>query len=131
MSGFREPGFADRQKSAQQAKKDLLNKFRAQPGPDDPTVAARRAEREANAANREKARLARETEKADAKRREEEAAAAEAARIAREQAEETERLAALEARDQIREARLTRLEMSLPPARQVANNTVRREGSEE
>src|SRR5919201_993099 len=56
MSGFKEPGFADRQKAAQQAKKNLLNKFRAQPGPDDPTVAQRRAEREAIAARREKTR---------------------------------------------------------------------------
>jgi hypothetical protein len=71
MSGFKEPGFADRQKAAQQAKKDLLNKFRAQPGPDDPEVAKRRAERE-------------------------EAAAAEAARIAREKEEEEARLAAQE-----------------------------------
>ena len=54
MSGFREPGFTDRQKAAQQAKRDLLNKFRAQPGHDDPDVAKRRAEREAIAANREK-----------------------------------------------------------------------------
>jgi len=65
MSGFREPGFADRQKAAQEAKKNLLNKFRAQPGLDDPAVAARRAEREAIAANREKARLAREAESDD------------------------------------------------------------------
>jgi Family of unknown function (DUF6481) len=96
MSGFREPGFSDRQKAAQQAKRDLLNKFRAQPGPDDPEVAKRRAEREALAANREKARLAREAEKAEAKRREEEAAAAEAERIAREKEEEEARLAAAE-----------------------------------
>jgi Family of unknown function (DUF6481) len=97
MSGFREPGFTDRQKAAQQAKKNLLNKFRAQPAPDDPEVAKRRAEREAIAANREKARLAREAEKAEARRREEEAAAAEAARIAREKEEEEARLAAMEA----------------------------------
>jgi len=97
MSGFREPGFADRQKAAQQAKQNLLNKFRTQPGYDDPEVAKRRAEREAVAANREKARLAREAEKAEAKRLEEEAAAAEAARIAREKEEEEARLAALEA----------------------------------
>jgi Family of unknown function (DUF6481) len=96
MSGFREPGFNDRQKAAQQAKRDLLNKFRAQPGPDDPDVAKRRAEREALAANREKARLAREAEKAEAKRREEEAAAAEAERIAREKEDEEARLAAAE-----------------------------------
>jgi hypothetical protein len=96
MSGFKEPNFADRQKAAQQAKRDLLNKFRAQPGPDDPDMAKRRAEREANAANREKARLAREAAKAEAKQREAEAKAAEAVRIAREKEEEAARLAAME-----------------------------------
>jgi hypothetical protein len=96
MSGFKEPNFADRQKAAQQAKLDLLNKFRTQPGPDDPEVAKRRAEREAIAAKREQARLEREAAKAEQKRREEEAAAAEAVRIAREKEEEIERLAALE-----------------------------------
>jgi hypothetical protein len=97
MSGFKEPDFADRQKAAQQAKRDLLNKFRAQPGPDDPEMAKRRAEREANAANREKARLTREAAKAEARQREAEAKAAEAVRIAREKEEETARLAAAEA----------------------------------
>ena len=97
MSGFKEPGFSDRQKAALQAKRHLLDKFRAQPGPDDPEVAKRRAEREAIASRREDARLAREAEKAEQKRREEEAAAAEAARIKREQEEEAGRLAALEA----------------------------------
>src|ERR1700748_1422020 len=97
MSGFKEPGFADRQKAAAQAKKDLLNKFRAQPGADDPQGPKSPAAREAIAANREKTRLAREAEKAEAKRREEEAKAAEAARIAREKEEEAERAAALEA----------------------------------
>jgi Family of unknown function (DUF6481) len=96
MSGFKEPGFADRQKAAAQAKQNLLNKFRAQPGPDDPEMAKRRAEREAIAANREKAKIAREAEKAVAKRREEEARAAEAARIAREKEEEAARQAAFE-----------------------------------
>jgi hypothetical protein len=97
MSGFKEPGFADRQKSAQQAKKNLLNKFRAQPGPDDPEVAKRRAEREATAARREQAKVERESAKAEQKRREEDAAAAEAARIAREQEETAAQAAALEA----------------------------------
>ena len=96
MSGFKEPGFADRQKAAQQAKKDLLNKFRAQPGQDDPEVAKRRAEREAVAARREQARLERETAKAEQKRREQEAAASEAARLLREQEETATRLAAME-----------------------------------
>ena len=97
MSGFKEPGFADRQKAALQAKRDLLNKFRAQPGPDDPEVQKRRVEREAVAARREASRLAREAELAEQKRREEEAAAAEAARIAREREEEAAREAATEA----------------------------------
>ena len=97
MSGFKEPGFADRQKAAQQAKRKLLDKFRSQPGAEDPEVLKRRAEREAVAANREKARLGREAEKAEQKRREEEVAAAEVARIAREQEEEAAQAAALEA----------------------------------
>jgi len=97
MSGFKEPNFADRQKAAAQAKQDLLNKFRAQPGHDDPEVAKRRAEREAAAASREQARLAREAAKAEARRRDEEAKAAEAVRIAREKEEEAARLAMLEA----------------------------------
>ena len=96
MSGFKEPGFADRQKAAQQAKKDLLNKFRAQPGPDDPEVAKRRAEREAVAAARAKQKMEREAAEAERKRREEEAAAAEAARMAREKEEEEARLATQE-----------------------------------
>ncbi len=97
MSGFKEPGFADRQKAAAQAKQALLNKFRAQPGNDDPEVAKRRAERETIAANREKARLARDAAKLEAKRLEEEAKAAEAARLAREKEDEAARQAALEA----------------------------------
>jgi hypothetical protein len=97
MSGFKEPDFADRQKAARQAKKNLLNKFRAQPGPDDPEVAKRRAERAAVVARREQARLERETAKAEQKRREQEAAAAEAARLAREQEENAAQLAAMEA----------------------------------
>ena len=47
MSGFKEPNFADRQKAAQQARQNILNKFRAQPGPDDPAVKQKLAEREA------------------------------------------------------------------------------------
>ena len=96
MSGFKEPGFADRQKAAQEARKNLLNKFRAQPAPDDHTELQRRAEREAIAARREEARQAREIALAEQKRIDEEAAAAEAIRLAREKEEEVERLAALE-----------------------------------
>ena len=96
MSGFKEPGFADRQKAAQLARQEILNKFRTRPGPEDPAIKARAEERAATAERRAKAKEAREAEKAEQKLREQEAAAAEAARIAKEQEEETERLAALE-----------------------------------
>ena len=67
MSGFKEPSFADRQKAAQQARQNMLNKFRSQPGLDDPAVKQRQAEREAHAAERGKAKLAREKEEAAAR----------------------------------------------------------------
>jgi Family of unknown function (DUF6481) len=97
MSGFKEPSFADRQKAAQQAKQNILNKFKAQPGPDDPEVKQRQAEREAQAAARAKAKEVREAAKAEQKRLEEEALAAAAAQHAREKEEEAARLTALEA----------------------------------
>ena len=65
MSGFKEPNFADRQKAAMQARQDILNKFRAKPGADDPEVQRRQAEREAQAAARAKAREAKEAAKAE------------------------------------------------------------------
>jgi Family of unknown function (DUF6481) len=106
MSGFKEPSFADRQKAALEARKSILNKFRAQPGPDDPGVKQRQAEREALAASRAQAKAAREAEKAEAKRLEEEAAAEAAAKLAREQEEAVAREAALEAeRKAARDAR--------------------------
>src|SRR3981189_2182144 len=76
MSGFKEPSFADRQKAAQEARQNILNKFRAKPGLDDPAVRQRQAEREAQAADRAKARLARGAPKAEKKAREAEAPAA-------------------------------------------------------
>src|SRR3954454_10242989 len=87
MSGFREPGFADRQKAAQQAKQAILEKFRAQPGPDDPAVKQRQAEREAQAEARAKAREAREAAKAARKAEEERLAAEAAIQFAREKEE--------------------------------------------
>jgi hypothetical protein len=97
MSGFKEPSFADRRKTAQQAKQTILDKFRAKPGPDDPEVAKKRAEREALAVTRARAREAREAEKAEQKRRAAEAAEQAAAQLAREKAEQAARQAALEA----------------------------------
>jgi len=106
MSGFKEPGFADRQKAAREAKQNMLNKFRSQPGPDDPGVKQRQAERESLVADRAKAKLAREAAKAEKRRREEEAAAAAATRLAREKEEAAAREAALEAeRKAARDAR--------------------------
>src|SRR5712671_7872836 len=67
MSGFKEPSFADRQKAAQEARKNILNKFRSAPGVDDPAVAQRRAERETQAAERAKTKLARDAAKAEKK----------------------------------------------------------------
>src|SRR5580692_77258 len=87
MSGFKEPSFADRQKAAQEARQNILNKFRSQPGVDDPAVVQRRAEREAQAAERAKAKLARDAATAERKRLAEEAAAAAAAQAAREKEE--------------------------------------------
>jgi hypothetical protein len=97
MSGFKEPNFADRQKAAMEARKNILAKFKSQPGPDDPAVKARAAEREAQAAVRAKAKEAREVEKAAQQARQAEEAAAEAVRLAREAEEATLAKAALEA----------------------------------
>jgi hypothetical protein len=106
MSGFREPGFADRQKAAQQAKQAILEKFRAQPGPDDPAVKQRQAEREAQASARAQAKEAREAEKAAKKAEDERLAAEAAAQLAREKEEAAAREAALEAeRKAARDAR--------------------------
>jgi Family of unknown function (DUF6481) len=96
MSGFKEPSFADRQKSAQQAKQNILNKFRSQPGPDDPAVKQRQAEREAQATDRAKAKLSREATKAEKKRRDAEAAVTAAAQLARDKEAAAAREAALE-----------------------------------
>jgi hypothetical protein len=90
-----------------QARQNILNKFRAKPGPDDPEVQRRQAEREAQAAARAKAREAKEAAKAEQKRLEAEAAAAEAARIAREKEEEAARQAALEAEQKAKRARIS------------------------
>lgn len=106
MSGFREPSFADRQKAALEAKKNIVAKFRAKPGPDDPAVKARAAEREAQAKLRAEAKVVRDAEKAAKKIRDAEAAAAAAvqkeldkqAAIEAEAAMEAERKAARDAR---------------------------------
>src|ERR1700730_11560475 len=120
MSGFKEPSFADRQKAAQEARQNILNKFRAKPGLDDPAVRQRQAEREAQAAERAKARLAREAAKAEKIAREAEEAAQAAAQLAREKEEAAAREVALEAeRKAARDARYAARKKRKKDSRQV------------
>ena len=59
--GFKDPKLEDRQRAALEAKKALLDKFKAKPGPGHPEYEARKQEREAvlaARAEREAARLA-------------------------------------------------------------------------
>ncbi|SFK27230.1 hypothetical protein SAMN05444581_10528 [Methylocapsa palsarum] len=83
LGSFREKDFSERRGAAAEATAARLAKFRAQPGPDDPAVVAREAERKAIREAREK--------------REAERAAANLERLAREAAEKAAREAQLEA----------------------------------
>jgi Family of unknown function (DUF6481) len=66
MKGFKEKTFNDRLSAASEARQAALERFRARPSADDPTVAKRREERAAIAAAREirdaERRAAKETE---------------------------------------------------------------------
>lgn len=127
MAIFKEKGFAERRQSAVEARKALLEKFKARPSEDDPEVQARRAEREAIAQARaqreaEKQRLKKEKAEREARdRAEREAAAAakaeaEAAQkalseedlVSRLLADEAERKAKRDARYAARKARQRR-----------------------
>jgi GAF domain-containing protein len=85
--GFKEPSFADRAAAARNARKNIVEKFKAQPGADDPAVLQRAAERQAQAAARAEAQKLREAEKAEQRAREAELAAQAAAEALRIQAE--------------------------------------------
>jgi hypothetical protein len=68
MSGMKHQTFDERLNAARDAKKAMAAKFRQRPGPDDPVVAERRAERaavsaarDARVAEREAQRLAEDT----------------------------------------------------------------------
>lgn len=94
--------FADRRNDAAEAKKKLLEKFKAAPAPDDPEMVAKRAEREALAAAREERRAERERVKLEEQaRKEAEAAAAAEAAYREENAEKI-------ARDEAEKSRITR-----------------------
>lgn len=110
MTIYRERTFAERRTEAQEAKKALLEKFKARPGPDDPQVQAKKAEREAildarskRAEEKEKLRQARLALEEEERRRRE--AEEEAARIAAEEASKAE-AAARESEENDRIARL-------------------------
>jgi hypothetical protein len=102
------PDFGQRRKESVQAKKAMIEKFRAAPGPDDPVVAERQAarervvlERSTRLAKREAAKRAHEAQLAEQAARDAEMAAQaarEAAQIsARAKADQAERDAALQA----------------------------------
>lgn len=117
MKGYKEKTFSDRLSAAASARQSALERFRSQPGPDDPAVIKRREERMAIAA----ARAAREAERraireAEAAVRAEQEAKERAEREARERreaiekvirdaAEAAERKAARDARYAARKAR--------------------------
>jgi hypothetical protein len=120
LPAFKHADFSDRASSAAKAKQALIEKFRARPGPDDPAVQAKVAERLAVAAARDireaERKVAREAEAAR-KAAEEVERQAEAARKALEKTQEeldrkvqllaldAERKAARDARYAARKAR--------------------------
>ena len=120
MAIYREKDIFERRNAANEAKKALLERFKAKPADDDPAVLARKAERQAILEARaireaEKARLRQERLEREAKERAEREAIAEAARLAAEQAaaeeaklketEENERIARLLADEAARKAK--------------------------
>ena len=120
MAIYREKDIFERRNAANEAKKALLERFKAKPADDDPAVLARKAERQAILEARaireaEKTRLKQEKLAREAKEKAEREAAAEAARLAAEQAaaeearlkdaEENERIARLLADEAARKAK--------------------------
>jgi hypothetical protein len=101
MSAYKDKDFNDRLGAAAKAKQALLDKFRSQPGPDDPAVIAREVERKAISEAREsrlaERKVAREAEEARMKAEAELQAAEQAAREAAEQIEAAARKVAMEA----------------------------------
>jgi hypothetical protein len=117
---YREKDIFERRGAANEAKRAMLEKFKAKPAADDPAVLARQAERKAILEARaireaEKERLKQERLAREAKERAEREAAAEAARLTAEEAaqaeakkreaEENERIARLLADDAERKAK--------------------------
>lgn len=120
MAIYREKDIFERRNAAIEAKKALLERFKAKPAADDPAVLARQAERKAILEARaireaEKARLKQEKLAREAAEKAEREAKAEAARIAAEEAaaaeakireaEETDRISRLLADEAERKAK--------------------------
>ncbi len=104
MKNPNDRSFTDRQANSASAKKALLERFKARPGPDDPVMLQRKAERQAVA----EARALRDAEKAAARAEAERLAAIEAARLA-----EEERLAEI-AREVARKAEQAKRDAERP-----------------
>lgn len=99
----------DRLQSASSAKQAVLERFKARTDPNDPAVAARRAERQALSVARDERKAARAAEKAAREAEEARLAAEEEARRAAAEAEaaaERDRLAAEKAAQEAEDARL-------------------------
>ena len=95
MAIYREKDIFERRNAANEAKKALLERFKAKPAADDPAVLARQAERKAILEAREKRaaekeRLRQEKLAREAAERAEREAAEEAARLAAEEAAQAE-----------------------------------------
>ena len=95
MAIYREKDIFERRNAANEAKKALLERFKAKPAADDPAVLAKQAERKAILEARaireaEKARLKQEKLAREAAEKAEREAAAEAARIAAEEVAQAE-----------------------------------------
>ena len=88
--GFKDPKLDDRQRAAMEAKKALLDRFKAQPGPGHPEYEARKKEREAVLAARAAREAAKEAE-AREKERLAEVAREEAARKLQEELDRKDR----------------------------------------
>ncbi len=120
MAIYKEKDIFERRNAANEAKKALLERFKAKPAPDDPELLAKKAERQAIIEAREKRAIEKEKLKQERLAREaieraEREAAAEAARLAAEEAalieakakeaEENERIARLLADEAERKAK--------------------------
>jgi hypothetical protein len=133
LSGYKNDDFGDRLAAAAAARRATLERFRAQPGPDDPAVAERRAAqaatglaREARLAERRAARAAEERRRAaEATARMAEQAARDAEEVAR-AAEDAARKSAADAEAKARSLALAAEQKAVRDARYAARKARQR-----